>query len=323
MAHLESMGRRLILLALLIAVAGCREPTGDGISGLTLVDRHRDPRFTADGTRLVYFRHDERPGGQPGLLVLDLASLEERLVVGAIVAGFDVHPVRDEVIFSTPIASGSEPDLWLLELATLSLRRLTRDGRGHRWPAWSPDGRRLAWEVRVAGAARLDTTRTLWVGDWADTALSGERALAPGRRSSWRPDRLALVVERRRPDGLLPMPLVVLDTATGTARDTLAFGSQPVFRPDGAEVAYLAELPYRGCLGTCFVPGSGTGATPRALDADSTNWPGAWSRDGRYFAFTRRTRVYRLPAALGGLEVDEGRLWVRDVRTGLERQVSF
>ncbi|MDH4350659.1 MAG: hypothetical protein OEW56_05895, partial [Gemmatimonadota bacterium] len=146
------------------------------------------------------------------------------------------------------------------------------------------------------------------------------RAVAPGRRSAWRPDGAALAVERRRPADALPRVIAVIDTA-GRLLDTLGFGEEPVWQPNGTSVAYLAERePDRGCQGVCFVPSGG--GSPVPLSAAFMSFPGSWSADGALYAYARLMGTYEL-AGSPTISVEESRLWIRTVATGAERQITF
>jgi Tol biopolymer transport system component len=283
-----------------------------------IFDRHRHARFTPDAATLFFYRQDERPGGVAGLSRVDLSTGEEVVIVSAFMAGFDLHPSGQLAVFSARPSDNEEPALWLTNLEGTSIRRLTGGTYGHRWPAFSPDGTRISWEARPPGEQDLDTLSTLWVADWQDSAIANARALAPGRRSAWRPDGAALVIERRRPGNELPHYIVVIDTG-GRPLDTLGLGVEPHWRPDGAEVAYFTEVNAdRGCLGVCFVPAAG--GTPRPLSTGFASLSGAWSPDGSRYAYTRVMETYR---AGEFVEVEIARLWIRDLSTSSDRQVTF
>lgn len=316
------MHRVFRLVASLALLSAC----GDGVEGpsLHLVDFHRHARFTADGGTIVHYHHDERPGIPVGIFRVDRASGDEAAVVEAILAGLDVHPATDSIVFSARAGGEAEPALWLIHPDGTGFRRVLGDGIavGHRWPAFSADGSRLAWEVRRMDQTGLDTARTLWTGGWDRGAVTNARPIAPGRRPAWRPDGAALAVEQRRPGDARPRLIVLMDTS-GVVLDTLGFGTEPVWRPDGTEVAYHADRqePDRGCTGVCFV--SGDGAPPRSLSTTFHSFPGGWTHDGTSYVFGRLMRTYSTD--VGGIQatIEESRLWIRTLATGEDRQITF
>jgi len=305
---------------LLLGVLGC----GDGptTSTLQVLDRDRNARFTTDGQTIVYYRHDERPAGAAGIYRLNVASGDTERLVAVILAGLDLHPATDSIVFSGRASGEVEPALWIMGLDGGGVRRLggAGGGPGYRWPAFSPDGTHLTWEVRYQDDPGLDTVNTLWMGDWQNGTIANPRVVGPGRRSVWRPDGAALAVERRRPGGTVPLVIVVMDT-TGQLLDTLGFGEEPVWRPDGGRVAYFAETEAdRGCLGVCFVPAAG--GSPVPLSSAFMSLPGSWTRDGAEFTYARSMGTSEI-AGNPTLRVDEWRLWVRTLATGADRQLTF
>lgn len=309
---------KAFLVGLAVLGACGSESTGPTVQ---VVDLHRFARFTGQGDHIVYYRNDERPNAPIGIFSVDLATGEERLVVAAIIAGLDVHPTQDLIIFSARGAGETFPSLFTIGLDGTGIRRITQDGNGHYWPAWSADGTRLSWEVRPPNLPDLENELTLRIGTWRDTTITDLRAIAPARISAWRPDGAALVVERRRTGDQLPRLIAVIDT-NGTVLDTLGFGSEPTWRPDGSEVAYLANPdPDRDCLHVCLV--SAAGGTPRRFSDDFQTFPGAWSRDGQYYAFARVMRSYPTEIEGQNLFVIESRLWTRALASGVDTQVTF
>jgi Tol biopolymer transport system component len=299
---------------------GCKEePT---VPLVRLVDRHRLARFSSDGSVVLYFRQDERPEGDNTLRRVNLASGADDVLTQAVIVGLDIHPTQNMVLFSAFAEGETEPALWLMGLDGSGLRRVTQSGAGHRWPSFSVDGTRVAWEVRSSGQQGLDTVRTLWIGDWLDTTIANGRAIAPGVRSGWSPDGGALAVEARRPGDERPRIILVVDTS-GAVLDTIGFGTEPAWSPDGSTIAYLAEQAIdRGCLGVCFV--DATGGDPRPLSTEQLTYGGSWSRDGLEFVYSRRMREYVLAGSgAGDITVEEARLWIRTLATGAERQVTF
>jgi len=319
-AHQHRLAAYAVTAALLAGL-GC----GDGPSGpvIQTFDRDRHPRFTADAQTIVYYRHDERPNAVVGIYRLDVASGDVALIVEAILAGLDLHPVTDSILFSARAAGEAEPALWLMGVDGGGVRRLQGGGadRGHRWPAFSADGQRVSWEARYQDATGLDTVRTLWIGDWRNGAIANPRAVGPARRSAWRPDGAALAVELRRPGDAVPFVIAVMDTA-GVVLDTLGMGYEPLWRPDGTVVAYGTEADAdRGCLGVCFVPAGG--GPPVSLATAFVSFPGIWSRDGAEYLFARLERTYEIEAGGATVRVEEARLWSRTLATGADRQLTF
>jgi serine/threonine-protein kinase len=109
-------------------------------------------------------------------------------------------PVRDpalspdgrSVAFSAPSASGSGSDIWLLELATGSRRRITFDAASEYYPLWSPRGRRLAFASNREGGMNL------YVKDLASGAdellLKSDGEIYP---TDWSRDGRFIVFEKR------------------------------------------------------------------------------------------------------------------------------
>lgn len=313
---------RSALVALVLVAAACGG-TEVPVPTITLLDRDRHARFTADEQSIVYYRHDERSGGSPGIYRVDLATGDVTLLAEAVLAGLDLHPQTDSVVFSARVSGEAEPALWIMGLDGGGVRRIGGGGNtapGYRWPAFSPDGAHIAWEIRYQNDANLATVSTLWIGDWQGDSIANAHAVGPGRRTAWRPDGAAFAVERRRPADAEPYVIAVMDT-TGQLLDTLGLGYEPSWRPDGAMVAYLAApVADRGCLGVCLVPAGG--GTPAALSADFMSYPGDWTLNSTKFVYARLMRTYSMTDQ-PSIAVEESRLWIRTLATGAEEQVTF
>jgi dipeptidyl aminopeptidase/acylaminoacyl peptidase len=92
--------------------------------------------------------------------------------------------------------------LWIVDVATGAARRLT-DGRGPvESPAWSPDGRRIAFAANRGATRDLAWLSTIWV---SDVETGAETQVTGGRRSffdrpAWLPDgRSILALGHRFP----------------------------------------------------------------------------------------------------------------------------
>src|SRR5262249_52298679 len=117
------------------------------------------------------------------------------------------------------------------------LRQLTRDSLDDTDPAWSPDGRRIAFARVVIDFAAYPTA--LWVMD-ADGSHP-RRLTKPGGppypAPSWSPDNDHIVFVRYRRRRRLE--IAVLDTRTGRVRTLATDAIDPAWSPDGRLIAFV------------------------------------------------------------------------------------
>ncbi|MEV4754314.1 DPP IV N-terminal domain-containing protein [Micromonospora sp. NPDC049559] len=169
-----------------------------------------------------------------------------------------------------------------------SPRPLTRDQWWKCDPAWSPDGRLLAYSTDRGG--KLD----IWLRD-LDTGADRQLTNLPGAAAvsaSWSPDgaRLAFLDQ----DGALH----TVEVGTGEVRRILAATfepGRPTWSPDGNVIALAAIRPYsaryREGLSTILLVDRHTGAARyvepmphRSIQTRGDDGP-VWSPDGRRMAF--------------------------------------
>lgn len=135
-------------------------------------------------------------------------------------------PLRQEVTMSLMPATGG----------TIRQLNLPQDGLGHNDPAWSPDGKQIAFTYNARNGA-IGTPRIALY----DVARNRMRLLSPPgyARPSWSPDGRFLVVERstgRTRD------LTVLRSSDGEEVGRLTYDGRsfaPTWSPDGTQIAYL------------------------------------------------------------------------------------
>ena len=180
----------------------------------------------------------------------------------------------------------------------LSGGRLRELARG-RAPAWSPDGR---WIAFLSGQ-KVGSAIFLVHPDGTGLHAIGPRHVALGASPpAWSPDGRTLIYTRQtkgrtalwtiRADGTGMRPFV-----------TSVFATQPSFSPDGRRVAFIG-FNSRGRMGIWAVGSDGRGARPlRVVPGNATlfHFP-VYSPDGRSLAFVLqgvRARIAVMPASGG------------------------
>jgi eukaryotic-like serine/threonine-protein kinase len=186
------------------------------------------------------------------------------------------------------VGSGGSRDIWMMDLASGVLTRMTRDGNAAlNMGPWSPDSKRIAVNLNPGGirdlvvASKLDTvlaTDTLEADDWLP---DGSSLLCIDPVSA---RRLSLIPLR---DGLKPH--TILDTPY----------RQNSFRvsPDGKLVAYVSSE--SGGAAEVFVASFPSFAQKRQISNGGGNYP-TWGKEGKELFFRQA------PTSLMSVEIRNG-----------------
>ena len=138
----------------------------------------------------------------------------------------------------------------------------------HSLPAWSPNGKWIAFNAWRANGHRVFLVR-------ADG--SGLRRLANGTYPSWSPNGKLIAFERNRSVWVIP-------AAGGPARRLSADGRCPTWSPSGRQIAFLTNGAPGSLLEVVRPDGRGKRVLARAADCYAYGWsepsPPVWSRDG-------------------------------------------
>lgn len=205
------------------------------------------------------------------------------------------------------VAFAAVGDLWLMPLGGRP-ENLTKDRFLDTEPAWSPDGRFLAWSTDRGGQL-LD----LWIRDMGTGAVHQlTRTAGSAMGAAWSPDGREIAF--LNVDGVWRRASVnVVDVATGTVRQVHAplFGpGNPSWSRDGRRVVIAALTPYSGRFreGTnqvLSIPvggGDSTWYAPRphqSIDSRVGNGP-VLSPDGSQMAVVYAGRLHVIPASASG-----------------------
>jgi Tol biopolymer transport system component len=199
----------------------------------------------------------------------------------------------------------ADGDLWVKAVDGDALRRLTDTPHMNEvYPAWSPDGRQIAF-VRIEGEANR--------GIYVISSLGGpERKVSDsGFKPTWLPDSQSLVFEDRTAGSVAPVQLVL---ATGARRQLTTppagfVDITPKVSPDGKSVAFVRTTPERVArIGYTMVAGlfvvPMAGGDPVRLDDRASGLGGPeWTPDGREVLYPRwdpgGVKIFRI-AATGG-----------------------
>lgn len=149
--------------------------------------------------------------------------------------------------------SNGNLDIYVLDLATQNLVRITEDPAIDTEPAWSPDGRMIYFASDRGGASQI----------YAVEANAGARArrvsfnVSNAARPRVSPDGRQLALEIQEGGGF---HIATLDIATGniTSLSRGALDESPSFSPNGAMLIYAGREGGQGVLATVSVDGQVT-----------------------------------------------------------------
>jgi Tol biopolymer transport system component len=223
---------------------------------------------------------------------------------------------RDKIAFQSNRAGPTE--IYVMNSDGSDVARLTYEviGGPSSVPAVSPDGRRVAFSVRVDGPAGPEVEFEVYVMNVDGTGLTNlSRNPAVDWGPAWSPDgsKIAFVSGREGdPEGAE----IYVMNADGTGQMNLSnspgWDSNPAWSPDGTRIAFASA---RDGSGEIYVMSAdGTGVT-RLTDPGipgSTNFP-AWSPDGSKIAFVRSLDIYLMnPDGTGAVNLTAGRAFPTD-----------
>ena len=186
-----------------------------------------------------------------------------------------VSPDGKSIAFG--IDDGREQSISIYPLAGGAPRRLTFDGNS-RFPVWSPDGHRIAYQ------ADRDGSRGIFAQD-ADGARPAVRLIRPDKNvvhipDSWSPDGKHLLISEWAAPARMSLSVLSIDDQQVRAFDDVqsAYPINATFSPNGRWIAYQASVSGSQVFVRPFPPNPTKYQVTRTLT--SSHHP-VWTRDGR------------------------------------------
>jgi serine/threonine protein kinase/dipeptidyl aminopeptidase/acylaminoacyl peptidase len=219
-----------------------------------------------------------------------------------------LSPDGNNVVFSWNGPKQDNTDLYIQQIGAGAPRRLTTDPNGDYHPAWSPDGRAIAFlrsglaggksEVRVS--AVLEGVERKLVDITPSLSFGGLASLA------WCPDSTCVLVTDStgpgKSDALFAVSLHGGEKRQVTYPDGLVADADPAISPDGRSLIFRRHsAPFSGAFYRLAVDGR---AVPRGepvrLTSSLSFGRSTWTRDSREIVFSAGRALWRLDGQRGG-----------------------
>ena len=178
-------------------------------------------------------------------------------------------PVPKPIVAATgriayTVVTGSEPKFHTVWVANANGSNPHQIFDHAQWPAFSPDGSRVAYYGRPEGGSE-----GLYIAN-ADGSGAAQAVIGPGVCcTSWSRDGLWVVYanspKASQPGG--PLAMVKVDGVYKTISNLGADGNGPSFSPDGKQIVFSGCLPNTNNCGLMVIPS--TGGTPRVVTKDN------------------------------------------------------
>lgn len=192
------------------------------------------PRWSPGGTRILY-QANSATGSE--LRITDLGTSDTRRIAqtGGHAQHAAWHPSGERIVYAAE-KHDSGLDLWEVDLATGLEWRLTNDATDEMEPAWSPNGRHLAW------IQRADDRFVLMLRRHGESPIALAESSSPLLAPAWRPDGSLLTFLRQSPEGLaLEMAILSEPPLVRVIDESERYAPAPVAWLDRHTMFYAAD----------------------------------------------------------------------------------
>jgi Tol biopolymer transport system component/uncharacterized protein YjdB len=240
---------------------------------------------------LLYFRRNDPSGAEIFIMTLGSTNGPTRLNAGNVSSQPTSNPSGTRIAFAVSqidLATHEQiADIFAVDRNGMNMKRLTTASGYDDFPAWSPDGTRIAYRHYETNG-RMD----VWVMNADGTSPVNLTAEMPddSRQGlpAWSPDGSRIAFAAAHNDFGYTTASIWTMRADGSDKRQLTsttdgYDSAPTWSSDGQRIAFIRN--YGGDADITIVSAAG-GATTR-IAIPGTQWSPCWSPDGRYIAYSQ------------------------------------